>query len=96
MSQISPGTCWYCRCTDATPCKVPPYGEGDHCGWIAGTMQTVCNGDKCLLAWAGERAAAKAARKAARSQFKGWGYGAVVNELRHKERQRRRQKGRAA
>ena len=98
MSQLSPGTCRYCRCTDATPCSVPPYNEGDHCGWIAGTVQTVCSSPSCLKAWIREQEAAKAAREAARprSRFAGWGYGAIAEELRREARMRRRRKGRAA
>ncbi len=62
MSAISPGTCRYCGCTEHTPCNVPPYNEGDTCGWIEGTMRTVCNAPPCASAWLKMRRAVAAAR----------------------------------
>jgi hypothetical protein len=95
MSPPIPGTCRYCGCTDEHPCDVPPYGTGDTCSWLSGTDRTVCSGTPCVIAWHHDQKAARAkARK--HPEYAGWGYGAIVEDLRRKARRRRSGKDRAA
>ena len=100
MSQVTAGKCRYCGCTEDRPCAVPPYGADDTCAWVPGTGQTVCTRSSCQTAWAREqkRAQAAAERQARETKRKhgtryvGMGYGAIVADMRKRERQRRRGK----
>jgi hypothetical protein len=84
MSTAVPGTCRHCGCHGES-CTLP---NGDKCGWTGDC--TVCNRPGCLRA---ELARVRAAKpvKSARSQYAGWGYGAIAMDLR-KQRRRRRKK----
>lgn len=90
MTSNIPGVCRYCRCTVDAPCRVAPYGSDDTCAWVAGTMNTVCTGASCLIAWERERKLAREDAKASGrkygDRYKGWGYGAIVSDLRRRQR----------
>lgn len=86
MSVIQPGVCRHCGCHGES-CRSK---DGDLCSWVdAG--RTVCNGTGCLLA-EGRRLAVSRGKHRPRSRYAGWGYGAIVEDL----RKRRRRKKRAA
>ena len=90
MSEITPGKCRYCGCTEDNPCSVPPYNEGDVCGWLSGTRRTVCNAPGCARRWGEECKAAKlAARPPRRSS-------ADINKLICGRGRSRKKKGRTA
>lgn len=96
MSLPITGVCRYCGCTEEQPCQVPPFGDDDTCCWLPGTDRTVCSAPGCVIAWHRAQKLAKAARVAKpKSQYAGWGYGAVVEDMRRKAR-RKRGKDRAA
>jgi hypothetical protein len=49
---MSAGTCRFCHCTEADPCRIP---GGDTCAWMDGT-RTVCTAPACQNAyWAESR-----------------------------------------
>jgi hypothetical protein len=96
MSLIAPGVCRHCTCTEDDPCKL---ANGDECCWIDST-RTVCSGRDCLIAEDARKAAAKEAERSAKrkygDRYKGWGPGAIFEDLRDRERAKRKKKGRAA
>jgi len=89
-----PGICRHCGCTEANACLLH---DGDACCWIDAS-RTVCNRPGCINAEAARVAQEKAAAKTLkpRSEFAGWGYGAIVKELDRRRRQKRRGKRKAA
>lgn len=93
MTLIAPGICRHCPCTDERPCG---YCRGVHgeCCWTDRT-RTVCSNPACIRAEAARVQAAKAAGAKPPSKYRGWGYGAIVDDKRRRER-RLRKKGRAA
>ena len=100
MSAIAPGVCRHCTCTEADPCTL---ANGDECCWIDST-RTVCNARDCVIAEDARKAAAKAAAKEAESaanrkygdRYRGWGPGAIFEDLRKRESAKRKKKRRAA
>ena len=89
MSVIAPGTCRHCGCTEDNACILP---SGDPCCWLdAG--RTVCSRSDCILQ---EKARVKALMPQTRGLYAGWGYGAIVDDLRRRRRKARRGKRRAA
>lgn len=91
MTLIAPGVCRYCGCHGES-CRTR---DGDLC-FFTNANQTVCSAEACQRAEAERLRAAKAARDAAKpaSKYRGWGYGAIVADLRRKAR--KGGKGRAA
>lgn len=86
MSMIQPGTCRHCGCTEDDACRLE---TGDPCWWTD-REQVVCSSPSCILA-----EQARLARARAESKYKDWGYGAICEDLRKRDRKSRR-KGRAA
>lgn len=58
-----PGICRFCKCTEESPCGVPPCGEP--CAW-ANRERDVCTNPTCLIRWADERRAQEARSRAAK------------------------------
>lgn len=89
MSLIQPGVCRHCGCHGES-CTLP---DGDKCVW-ADSSRTVCNGASCVIAEAARVEKARVARPGGKhgERYVGWGYGAIVDDL----RKRRRRKKRAA
>jgi hypothetical protein len=89
-SAAAHGTCRYCGCHGES-CSLP---NGDKCSWGNGDC-TVCNAPGCMRAELARVRAAVASRP--RSKYAGWGYGAIVDDLRlddlRKRQRRRRRKG---
>jgi hypothetical protein len=83
-----PGACRHCGCTEEDPCTLE---NGDHCGRY---REDVCSKRSCIVQE--EQRAAAESRAVPRSKYAGWGYGAVVKDLRRKARKKLRGKGRAA
>lgn len=88
MSAI-PGKCRHCGCTEANACTLT---NGDHCAWCD-ESRTVCSNPSCIQL---ERARQRTLSPTTRGMYPGWGYGAIVEDLRRKRRRGRRGKGRAA
>lgn len=88
-----PGVCRYCGCTEANACMLC---TGDPCSWYD-KDRTACNAPGCIRQYEADRRAAAAERRAAipKSLYAGWGFGAVIEDMRRKARRRRR-RGRAA
>jgi len=86
---LTAGVCRYCGCTEENPCSVPPYCDGDTCGWIGGTGRTVCTAPPCIMRWAEDSKAVKRASKKKRLTS------ADINDL-ICGRRRKKKKGRAA
>ncbi len=86
MSTVTPGICRHCGCRGeghALP-------NGDECCWVD-PSRTVCSAPGCVIA---ERARVQAERnKRGRSKYAGWGYGAILEDLRKQRRAGRRRKG---
>jgi hypothetical protein len=93
MSLLQPGRCRHCGCTGDS-CRLP---DGDLCGFTD-RERLVCSGKTCQIAEADRKARAKAeTSQRKRSEWaelkaRGWGDGAIREEL----RKRARRKGRAA
>lgn len=89
MKALVPGVCRHCGCRGES-CSL---ADGEKCGW-EDDDRTVCNAPGCMRA---ERARARAeAARRSRSKYQGWGYGAIVADLRREQRRKRRRKGKAA
>lgn len=62
-------------------------------------MRTVCNAPSCIRAWDRDQKAARTTERASNrkhgDRYVGWGYGEIVRDLRRRERQKRRGKGKA-
>lgn len=83
---IAPGTCRHCGCTDGNRCAL---FNGDECVFIDRT-RLVCSNPMCVKA---EEARKLTARKQEPS-YRGWGYGAIVQDLRRKDRSRNKREKR--
>jgi len=91
MSTVISGTCRHCGCTEDNACTLP---TNDPCCWVTGD-RTVCSNPACIKAEAQRVEGIAKARR----PYAGWGYGAIVADLRRKARRGRnhsRGKGRAA
>lgn len=84
MSLIQPGTCRHCGCHGES-CKRP---DGDLCSW-AHAGCTVCNTSRCMAAEARRLAVARA-KPQPKSKYVGWGYGAIVDDLRRRRRRKKK------
>ncbi len=87
---IAPGVCRHCACTEEQPCRTH---DGDTCCWVD-RKRIVCTAPGCLHAEALRVASARAQRPSAK--YRGWGFGAIIDDKRRQERRERRKKGRAA
>jgi hypothetical protein len=90
----APGKCRHCGCTEDNACILP---TGDPCCWT-NEDRNVCSRAACMTQ---ERIRQERARREStlnRSPYAGWGYGAIVADLRSKRRRGRKRvrKGRAA
>ncbi|HEV2133763.1 MAG TPA: hypothetical protein VGR47_05825 [Terracidiphilus sp.] len=83
VTTLRAGVCRFCGCDDLHPARL---ANGDACGWIDAT-RTVCSHPCCMREWERKRAAMEARP---RSRYSGWGYGAIVDDLRKRARQARR------
>ena len=90
MGAVVPGVCRYCGCTQDRPCRLH---DGDECSWIDGS-RTVCSAPGCVCAEAARVRAARIERP--QSRYAGWGYGAILEDLRKRRRRSRRGRGKAA
>jgi hypothetical protein len=89
MALIVPGTCRYCGCTEEEPCSLCQATKGE-CAWYD-QERTVCAGAGCVRA---EKARLRSVSyELVKSKYAGWGYGAILKDLR---KQRRRNKRRRA
>jgi hypothetical protein len=61
-------------------------GHGETCWWMDND-RLVCSNPDCIKAEKARLARARAERPA--SKYKGWGYGAIVDDLRKQKRRRR-------
>lgn len=84
MSGIAPGTCRFCGCTESRPCKVPPYNDGDVCGWLHDTTNTVCTAPTCMRRWS------DVLRRRRSAQPRRLGWAEIEQERRQKRLARRR------
>lgn len=84
---MCPGTCRHCGC-HGDQCMGR---DGERCVWTD-PARTVCSGDGCQLAELVRKrtAEARAKQKPARKKYAGWGYGAIVADLRKRARRKRR------
>jgi hypothetical protein len=84
MTLIAPGRCRHCGCTDDRACRLH---DGDACCWIDST-RTVCSNPECIKAETArmQRAQQEAQASKPRPRFAGWGYGAIVDQLRRERR----------
>lgn len=90
MTLIAPGCCRHCGCNGPDrPCVLR---DGDTCCWIDST-RTVCSSPGCINAEAERLERARRETAAPRSRFAGWGYGAVIEELRRERRKAAQRKG---
>lgn len=92
MSTLMPGVCRHCTCTEGAACSMC----GDEPRFVDNS-RLVCGNPQCMKAERERLARARAAVVAQRTakprpKYAGWGYGAVVQDL----RRRRRRKERAA
>ena len=83
---IAPGVCRHCGCSEVDPCSF----HKDGCVWTNGS-QTVCESPVCRKAEAHRVRVAKAAATPKPGEFaqlfrRGWGHGAIVDELRRRKR----------
>lgn len=85
MTSLTPRTCRYCRCHGET-CTLP---DGEKCAWSNADC-TVCNAPGCLRAELARSRAVKPMRP--RPKYAGWGYGAILEDLRKQRRRGRRRK----
>lgn len=83
-----PGICRHCGCGVSRLCRLE---NTDTCCWID-ESRTVCSNPSCIVA---EQARLKAAGRKHGDKYRGWGYGAVVKDMRRKA-SRAKRKGRAA
>lgn len=87
MSIPIPGKCRHCGCTEDRACTLE---TGDPCCWVD-LDRSVCSRPVCISR---EAARVAAERQGAPSRYRGWGFGAIVADLRR--RRSKRKKGRAA
>ena len=94
MKAPTPGVCRHCGCDELHACML---ATGDPCCWTD-SERTVCSQPSCLRA---EKYRLAALRKKPGDggrkhgdRYAGWGYGAIVEDMRRRGRARR--KGRAA
>ena len=85
---MAAGICLYCGITDSRI-------DGDKLRWHD-VGRTCCSKYSCVKQHHAMKREAAAARTKQPSRFKGWGYGAICDQLRKEQRARRRRKGRAA
>jgi hypothetical protein len=81
------GRCRYCGC-EGEACTLP---NGDKCSWLSGgpgVEGTVCNAPGCVRAEMTRRRTVNYER--VKSKYSGWGYGAILEDLRKRRRKRRR------
>lgn len=88
MTHLLPGRCRYCSCTEDNACRL---ADNEPCAWWD-EERTVCSNPRCIRAELA-RTRQSAAPPRPRSKYAGWGYGAILEDLR---RQRRRRRGRRA
>lgn len=83
-----PGKCRHCGCTEDNPCTLE---TGEHC--LLNAQESKCSRPACILQ---EEARLRTLKPATRGLYPGWGFGAIVEDLRSKRRRGRRRKARAA
>lgn len=77
------GKCRFCGCTELEPCTL---STGDPCIWYDAGREC-CTNPNCIREHERERRMAKAFRP--RPRYAGWGYGAIVEDMRRRARARR-------
>lgn len=92
MATVAPGVCRHCGCTEASPCALCRLAH-DGASFVD-REQLCCAAPPCVKAEAARVASAKAA--APRKSYRGWGYGAIVADMRREERRRKRRRKKAA
>lgn len=97
MTLIAPGHCRHCACAEGAACS---WCRGVHGGvaWADRTCM-VCSNPACVKAEKARLANSRAPRPQsafAELAAKGWGTGAIREELRKRERRAKRKKGCAA
>jgi hypothetical protein len=90
MSNVVPGQCRYCGCTETEPCTQCMALHGE-CAWF-NKERNCCAALGCRRA----ELARRAANAPAKSKYAGWGYGAIVEDLRKQKKPRRRSRRKAA
>ncbi len=85
MSTPIPGTCRYCGC-QGEACTLP---DGEKCAW-RDADRLCCTAPGCMRAEMTRLSVVSYER--ARSKYAGWGYGAILEDLRKQRRGRRRRR----
>jgi hypothetical protein len=92
---IAPGVCRHCGCTDSSPCTLH---DGDACCWTD-RERMVCSAPRCVNAEAARVRASRAQQQPVKpkSRFaelkaRGWGDGAIREELNREKRRRGRRR----
>jgi hypothetical protein len=90
VSEHASGTCRYCGCTEEHPCKTYSGGENDTCGWLYGTLQTVCTAPICISNYARDKRALEREIKEMTRKKAPWEIEELIQEKRRKRKRESR------